>query len=94
LCEFLCKSIEGNKNGIHLPQNAEYVNTTELVQTIAAVANKQMRTTKIFNPFIFSLRKLIPSLNKLFGDFVYAKTGDEMEYNVVAFKEGVRASLG
>lgn len=92
LCEFLCKVIEDNKNGIHLPQNAEYVNTTELVQTIAIVAGKRMRTTSVFNPLIFLLKKFIPSLDKLFGDLVYAKTGDEIEYNVVEFKEGVGLS--
>ena len=93
LCEFLCRAIEENKSGIHFPQNAEYVNTTELVQIISGAYGKKIRTTQVFNPLIMVLTKNSKSFKKLFGNLVYVKTGDEANYNVVGFKDGVIAAV-
>lgn len=93
LCEFLCQAIDKNKNGIHLPQNAEYVNTTKLVKTIAVVQGKKIRTTNIFNPLIIMLKHYVPQLDKLFGNLYYTKTGNEADYNVVGFEDSIKASI-
>lgn len=93
LCEFICQAIAENKTGIHNPQNAEYVNTTEMVELIAALHGRRMRTTKIFNPIIKLVQKKIKPLDKLFGNLTYEKTGNEAEYNVINFRDGVRAAV-
>jgi len=93
LCECICRAIDENKNGIHLPQNVEYVNTTEIVKMIAQLQGKQMRTTRIFNPLILLAKNFISPVDKLFGDLVYAKAGNETEYNVVSFEDGVRVAV-
>jgi len=93
LCEFICRAIDENKSGLHFPQNAKYVNTTELVEIIARLCGKRMRTTRVFNPLISLAKSFISPVDKLFGDLVYAKTGDEAEYNVVSFEDGLRVSV-
>jgi UDP-glucose 4-epimerase len=93
LCEFLCQAIDKTVCGIFQPQNTEYINTTHLVQFIAACFNKKIRTTRFFNPLIYLLIKRVPSLYKLFGFLMYEHTGDEAEYNVTDYEESIRASV-
>ena len=94
LCEFLCQAIGKGKGGICRPQNTEYVNTTELVTLIARLQGRNMRTTRVFNPLIRVARRFVPLVDKLFGDLVYERSGDEAGYNVVGFEDGVRVSVG
>ena len=87
LCEFLYRLIESKASGSFLPQNKEYVSTTELVKVI----NKRIITTKLFNPLIRRLAKKRGSIfEKLFGDLLCEYAGDESEYNIVEFDESVR----
>ena len=94
LCEFLCQVIERSEKGVWLPQNAEYVNTAELVRLVARLRGKRVLTTRVFNPLIGVARRFVKPVDKLFGDLVYEKNGDEADYNVVGFEDGVRASIG
>ena len=77
LCKFISLMIVNEENGIFYPQNSEYVRTSDMVKEIAAVKNKNIRLTKVFNPIL----KLIGSVggklgglvNKAFGNMVYEK---------------------
>jgi UDP-glucose 4-epimerase len=93
LCSFIGILIDNGKEGLFLPQNHEYVNTTELVKLIAKCYGRSMPTTKIFNPLIGLLSKRITVLGKLFGDLYYGKQGDEETYNIVDFTESVRRAV-
>ncbi|MCL2500890.1 MAG: NAD-dependent epimerase/dehydratase family protein [Defluviitaleaceae bacterium] len=93
LCEFLCLAIQKNLDGIHSPQNAEYINTTRLTLFIASLRGKKIRTTRFFNPLILPLMKCVPSLYKLFGTLTCDPSGDEAEYNVMEYEESVRVSV-
>ena len=93
LCEFICQAIAQNKTGIHNPQNTEYVNTTELVTLIAKLHGKRMRTTRLFNPIIKLLQKIIAPLDKLFGSLTCPKSGNEADYNVVNFEDSVNYAI-
>lgn len=93
LCEFLRLVIENNESGIFYPQNKEYVNTAELVKTIAEVNNKKLITIGIFNPVLKLLANRMTTFNKLFGDLVYDKSmSDYMDfgYCVRDFEESIR----
>ena len=90
LCEFICQTIIENKSGIFLPQNLEYVNTTQLVLLIAKNNGRKIHTTKLFNPLIKLLQNKIGLLDKLFGNLTYTKTGNETEYNIVSFENSVK----
>jgi len=93
LCEFFCLAIEKEKSGIHLPQNAKYVNITEMVVAIAKFYGREIRLTSLFNPLVKLLAKRTTMVGKLFGDLVYAKSVDATEYYVVGVKESIGASL-
>jgi len=93
LCEFLCLAMEKEKTGIHLPQNAKYVNTTEMVAAIAKFYGREIKTTSLFNPLVKLLVKRTNVVGKLFGDLVYAKSAEAMKYYVVGVKESINASL-
>src|SRR5699024_8185797 len=52
LSEFIRLIIKKEDNGIFLPQNKEYVKTSELVKIIAEVHERRIYLTKIFNPIL------------------------------------------
>ena len=93
LCSFFCRLVDGENEGVFLPQNQEYVNTTELVKNIAKCYGKRMFTTRLFNWLIWILAKRVSVFEKMFGDLYYVKQGDESEYNVVDFEESVKTSI-
>ena len=71
LCEFIKQVVDEKKQGEFCPQNAEYVCTSEMVKLIAQNNKKNLKSVKMFNPFI----KTIPLsvLDKVFGKLVYDK---------------------
>jgi len=93
LCAFIVHMVENGCSGVYLPQNREYVNTTELVRVIERVQGKRMRTTKLFNPLIFLAQKFSSSVCKLFGSLVYEHSVDEDVYNVVGFEDSIDLSV-
>lgn len=98
LCTYLCALIDSTEaEGVFLPQNSEYVNTTELVTMIARCYNKRIATTRLFNPLIKTTMNIIPNIRKLFGDLIYDNSkgrdpfADAVDY--ISFEESVRRSV-
>lgn len=79
LCEFLKNIIDFNKNGMFLPQNSEYICTSEFVKKISEINGKNIKLIKLFNPFI----KLLPItiFDKVFGNLVYEKVDIVNKFN-------------
>lgn len=69
LSEFIRILIDDTGNGLFLPQNKDYVNTSEMVKLIAKTHGKTIILTKLFNPLLRLLN--ISTINKVFGDLVY-----------------------
>ena len=96
LCKFISLMIENEENGIFYPQNREYVRTSQMVKEIAAVKNKKIRMTKIFNPALKLLGciggKLGGLVNKAFGNMVYEKdmSAYHMEYQIYDLSESIK----
>lgn len=86
LCEFIRIIINNYEDGIFLPQNEEYVTTSDMVKLIADVHGKKMWMTSLFNPILklFKTEKL----NKVFGDLLYEK--EEIVKSVFSFEESIR----
>lgn len=80
LCAFVKKTIDEEKSGLFFPQNAEYVNTSEMVRVIARLDNKKLFMPKIFNPFICLMR--ISIIKKVFGSLMYEKIDLVSDYNL------------
>lgn len=72
LSEFVKQLIDKQSGGLFLPQNAEYVNTSEIVRLIAEAHGKNVVMTKLFNPLLRLLN--LSTVNKVFGDLVYEKS--------------------
>ena len=79
LSEFVKQLIDNCSNGVFLPQNAEYVNTTEMVKLIAQAHENKMMVTKLFNPFFKTIN--LSAFKKVFGDLIYEKEVSEYKFN-------------
>lgn len=69
LCEFVKEAIDQKKRGLFFPQNAEYMNTSRMVELIAESHGKKIKLTKVFNWAL----KVAPRniVEKVFGDLTY-----------------------
>ncbi|WP_214802001.1 NAD-dependent epimerase/dehydratase family protein [Exiguobacterium sp. s194] len=94
LSEFLALLILHEDHGTFHPQNADYVCTSELVKTIGSVHGNQVRTTGLFNGVIGKLVDKNMMMNKLFGDFAYAKelSAYPHDYHVRNFYDSIVAT--
>lgn len=94
LSEFVKQVINNKSAGVFFPQNAEYVNTSELVKLIAEVNGIKMKMTTVFNPLIKLLSFKVT--NKVFGTLIYKK--DLSEYNtnywISNFQSSIKATEG
>ena len=77
LCVFLKLLIDDWNSGLFLPQNDEYVCTSDMVRKIANEHGKKIYMTKLFNPLLRVIN--ISIVNKVFGDLVYEKRSSEYE---------------
>lgn len=77
LCEFVRLMIQNEENGIFFPQNREYVQTSRMVEEIAALYHKKIYFTRLFNFFLILIEKsagrLGEIINKAFGNMIYEK---------------------
>ena len=88
--EFIRNIIEEQTRGLFLPQNKEYVCTSELVRKIAKIYGKNIKGFCIFNPLIKILMRKIEILTKVFGNLIYLQ--DASVCSTVGFEESVRMS--
>ena len=87
LCEFVKACIDQEKAGLFFPQNADYVNTCEMVRVIAEQHGKKIRLTRAFNWML-----KISSVNivkKVFGNLTYSKEDIVSKYS---FEASIRES--
>jgi nucleoside-diphosphate-sugar epimerase len=90
LAEFVKQLIDNQSGGLFFPQNAEYVNTSEMVKVIAEAHGRKIWTTKLFNPLLRLLN--VSTINKVFGDLVYEMiiSDYESDYRVCEFKDSIQ----
>lgn len=90
LSEFVKQLIDNGSTGLFFPQNAEYMNTSEMVRLIAQTHGKRIFLTKFFNRFLRIIN--VTTLNKVFGDLVYDKNMSDYEsdYIVYGFEESIK----
>lgn len=94
LSEFVKQLIDNRSGGLFFPQNADYVNTSEMVRLIAEAHEKKIVMTKLFNPLLRLLN--VSTVNKVFGDLVYEMSMSEYEsdYRVCGFRESIIKTEG
>ena len=89
LSEFVKQLIDNRSGGLFFPQNAEYVNTSEMVRLIAEAHGKKIVMTKLFNPLLRLLN--VSTVNKVFGDLVYDMSMSEYDanYAIIDFNNSI-----
>lgn len=87
LCEFIKNVIDDDKKGLFFPQNEEYVNTSDMVEYIAAENSKRIRLIAFFNPIIKNINFNL--VKKVFGSLTYEKCDVIKRYS---FKESISLS--
>lgn len=74
LCEFVKQIIDSNSRGLFFPQNAEYVNTSEMVSRVGITNGRNARLITLFNPMIGALKHTPWNVvAKVFGSLMYEK---------------------
>lgn len=99
LSEFIRLIIDYEVDGLFFPQNKDYVNTTELVATIAKAHGKALKATSLFNSGVNLGLNLSETFRKVFGSFVYDKempggpgtliSGKRFDYETCSFCESI-----
>jgi UDP-glucose 4-epimerase len=92
LCEFIRLILADQAAGTFHPQNTEYVQTSNLVATIAAIYDRKIRLIKFLNPFLRPLAKISGAVNKVFGNLSYDMELSKYptNYRVRSFEDSVK----
>ena len=87
--------IDREERGIFCPQDPEYVNTSAMVQAIAAAQGKHLVLVPGFSWAFHLLRHLTGAVDKAFGSLVYDKSLSELEedYRIASFPDSVKQSV-
>lgn len=96
LLELIKMIIDKETNGIYFPQNREYVSTASMVKVIASMYGKNIKVTKVLNPFVWVAGKVPGRIgglaNKAFGNFAYdmgMSDYEGMDYRKYEFDETI-----
>ena len=73
LCEYIKGYIDEEVDGLFLPQDEEYVNTSLLVKKIAEDNGKRMYLSKALGIIVKLTCKRVNLVQKIFGNLVYKK---------------------
>ena len=94
LVEFVRLMIENEEQGLFWPQNAEYSNTTELVNLIARAHGKKMWIIPGMTWALKLLSRCTGLVNKAFGSLCYEQSMSEYKQNYIRvnLEESVRKS--
>ena len=94
LCELIRLLSESGEDGLFFPQNAEYVNTTEMAELICRSCGKKLRTTSLLNWAVAAGKPFAPALKKAFGSLTYDKSMSRYRenYNIVGFDESISSA--
>ena len=92
LVEFVRLMIENRESGIFFPQNAEYSNTSKLVQMIAAENGRKIRLIRGFGWILRIMGIFFGAVNKAFGNLTYDQTMSEYktEYRKYGLEESIK----
>ena len=92
LMEFVKLMVDNEEQGIFWPQNAEYSNTSELVQLIGDVHGKNVRLVKGFTWALKIVSRVTGLVNKAFGSLSYDMSLSEYkkEYRNYSLKKSIK----
>lgn len=92
LAEFVKQVIDRELYGTFYPQNAELVDTVEVVHYFANKYNHKIWISKLFNPFVWIGAFFIPQISKMFSNSYYVPEMSkyDFDYQLVSFEDSLK----
>lgn len=76
LCEYVKRYVDERSSGVLLPQNAEYMNTSEMAKTIAEALGKKIYLSSLLGLAVKVMCPVLSVAKKAFGTLVYERDGE------------------
>lgn len=94
LSEFLRIAVEENLGGVYMPQNREYVCTSDMAAIIADTLGRKVLLSRLLGLGVCMVRPFVSLAKKAFGSLIYKDTERlDYRYCVVEQKESFRRSV-
>lgn len=92
LAEFVRQIIDREMSGTFFPQNAELVDTVEIVKYFAKKYHHRIWISSIFNPLVWLASFFLPQVPKMFADCYYVPEMSkyEFDYQIVSFEDSLK----
>ena len=92
LAEFVRQIIDREMSGTFFPQNAELVDTVEIVKYFAKKYHHRIWISRIFNPLVWLSSFFLPQVPKMFADCYYVPEMSkyEFDYQIVSFEDSLK----
>lgn len=100
LCQFVKLMIDNEESGVFFPQNAEYTNTSDMVQMIAEVKGHRIVMVPFTNTAVKLMGKVPGKIgglaDKAFGDSAYemGMSAYKEDYRVVSLRKSIELTEG
>ena len=96
LCEFIRLMIDNYESGTYFPQNAEYVNTSEMIRMIGEATGRRIILIKGFAWLFKIMGMFVGIVNRAFGNFVYDMSMSEYkcDYRVKSLEQSIQEIHG
>ena len=96
LCAFVEQLIDSGEGGLFFPQNRDYVNTSEMVQQIAACHGRKMRLMPGLGWLLRMLESRVGVVGKVFGTLTYDMDMSRAfaQAGQLPFEESIRRTEG
>ena len=91
LCAYVVFCIENQLGGLHLPQNPEYMNTSEMAGYIAKGLGKKLRPSRLLGFGVWLLLPFLKPAQKAFGSLTYEQ--ENIPLTLVCSEESVTVSV-
>lgn len=92
LTEFIRLVIQSNSEGVFIPQNKEYINTTDLIKQIAKIHRRKVFAIGGAEWAVCLMGRLHDGVNKVFGSYIYEHPAIEYFnglYQRVGYEESI-----
>ena len=94
LSSFVKHIIDNGISGIYMPQNKEYVNTSEMAKAISEKIGKKIFLSRLLGLGVNVLKPFVKMADKAFGTLIYKETEDfDYSYCVVSNDESYKMSI-
>lgn len=92
LAELVCGLVDRGMGGTFLPQNSEYMGTSQVVALMAEAAGRRILLTRVFNAPLRLMMRRVEMARKAFGSLFYDQACSDVgfEYRRYTLRDSIR----